>query len=359
MKIGIVTIWDNTNLGNRLQNYALYSILSQKFGCDVVTLHTDPSKKPTVLQRIKELIAVKSCIIPEFAERRFGINFVRYSRFKDWNKRIPEITYYETACIPTNIDDEFDFFVSGSDQIWNYTLGEERLYNNFLQFASPNKRIAVSASIGLDHIGEEWQDYYANCLKEYRAISVREERAKYVIKVVSGRSSEVISDPVMVLDAEEWRKVSKKPRIDLNKEYILVYMLGSVGEETKKKINNWKTKRNCEVYDVLDRSVLSLYSSGPAEFLSLIDKAKLVVTDSFHCAAFSIIFSTPFVVTNRSDQLLNMGSRLDTLLNKYHLEDRREERVGDPFICDFDNSKEIIKAEKEKFLNYIRVSMSI
>ena len=39
MRIGIVTIYDNTNMGNRLQNYALQQVL-RRYADDVVTIET-------------------------------------------------------------------------------------------------------------------------------------------------------------------------------------------------------------------------------------------------------------------------------------------------------------------------------
>ena len=38
MKIGIVTIVDYTNYGNRLQNYAVSYVLHNKYVCKVMTL---------------------------------------------------------------------------------------------------------------------------------------------------------------------------------------------------------------------------------------------------------------------------------------------------------------------------------
>ena len=44
MKIGIVTIVDYTNYGNRLQNYAVYYVLHKRYGCKVKTLATHKEK---------------------------------------------------------------------------------------------------------------------------------------------------------------------------------------------------------------------------------------------------------------------------------------------------------------------------
>ena len=44
MKIGIVTLFDSTNFGNKLQNYALQEILKQ-YAEDVVTIKNKPFPK--------------------------------------------------------------------------------------------------------------------------------------------------------------------------------------------------------------------------------------------------------------------------------------------------------------------------
>ena len=354
MKIGIVTIWDDTNLGNRLQNYAMSFILSQKMGHEVVTLRSLPLKKSNLFLRIKERIALAICIFPHLAAKRFGVDTVRYSRINKWNRRIASEVFLETKEIPRTANDQFDYFISGSDQIWNYTFSAGRFHDYFLQFADPGKRIAVSASIGLNSINEEWKDFYAEQLKSYKAISVREDRAKQIVEELSGRPAAVIADPVMAMDIEDWRKVEKKPKIDLKKKYILVYVLGTISHEVEVKINKWEVEGNCIVYNMFDKKKVELFTCGPAEFLSLIENAELVVTDSFHCSAFSIIYNTPFVVIKRNDNGQDMGSRLDTLLQKYALNNRREEKVEDVFQCDFSYANSVMKQEQNKFIKFLQ-----
>lgn len=358
MKIGIVTIWDDTNLGNRLQNYAMSYILSKKMGCEAVTLRSLPLKKQTPVQQLKEKIMLGICTFPRMAAKRFGVGAVRYSKINKWNKQIPSRVFLETKEIPHTIDNEFDYFVSGSDQIWNHTFSASRFHDFFLQFADPQKRIAVSASIGLDSVSEEWKGFYARQLKSYRAISVREERAKQIVEELSGRTATVVSDPVMVLDIEDWRDVERRPNVALDKDYILVYVLGTLSQEVKEKINQWGKRGKCSIYNMLDKEVPELFTCGPAEFLSLVENAKLVVTDSFHCSAFSILFSKPFVVIKRNDRNRDMGSRLDTLLQKYALDDRREENVEDVFHCDFSYAKSVVEQERQEFMAFLSKSLT-
>ncbi len=40
----------------------------------------------------------------------------------------------------------------------------------------------------------------------------------------------------------------------------------------------------------------------------------MICTDSYHGSIFSIIYNKPFVVFDREDNIVNMNSRLETLL---------------------------------------------
>ena len=73
----------------------------------------------------------------------------------------------------------------------------------------------------------------------------------------------------------------------------------------------------------------NIKSVGPREFLSLIQHADYVITDSFHCTAFSIIFkkkfySIPFRFTE---------SRVTNMLSDFEL-DRRLTETSDISIDD-------------------------
>ncbi|WP_411711212.1 hypothetical protein [Levilactobacillus brevis] len=47
-----------------------------------------------------------------------------------------------------------------------------------------------------------------------------------------------------------------------------------------------------------------------------------MVTDSFHGAALSIIFKRRFIIADREDRMLNMNSRILTLLDRMDLTER-------------------------------------
>ena len=173
------------------------------------------------------------------------------------------------------------------------------------------------------------------------------------MKDLLGKDVPVLIDPVMMLSKDEWLEVSKKPRVDCSKPYILKYYLEDELEEDK--IDVWAKKNNYEVYELLNDQIPELYSAGPGEFISLISNATLICSDSFHCIAFSIIFSKPFIVYNRRGKDTYMSSRLDTLLKKFGFQNRWKHLLNESeyLNCDYELVEELLKTEQQKFAEYI------
>ena len=358
MKIGIVTIMDYTNYGNRLQNYAVSHVLRKKFDCDAVSLSSykeKPFYDGHYITWLKYQIARKFCVFPDLAEKRFGPNITRSNNFRTWSrKHIPTRNFYMSKCLPESLNRKYDMFLAGSDQIWNYRFSGTKYDDYFLKFAEYKKKAAISGSFGVEAIPEEWKQTYINGLSGFAYISVREDAGARIVKDLFGREVPVLVDPVMLLSQKEWLKVAKKPRVDVSKPYILKYYLGDEAEGEK--IDHWAKENGYEVYELLNDKIPELYSAGPGEFISLIANASLVASDSFHCIVFSIIFRKPFLVYARLGSGNYMTSRLDTLLDKFGFEKRWKHlmKPEEYLACDYSKVDEIMTAEQAKALNYIQ-----
>lgn len=361
MKIGIVTIVDYTNYGNRLQNYAVYYIL-KKMGCRAITLISfkeKPFLNGQVITWLKRLILKQLCRFPKLAEKRFDSSNIRWANFLLWSKNIPTRKFYNVNMIPNKVNDKFDLFIAGSDQIWNYHFSSGKFNDYFLKFASNNKKIALSGSFGVDDIPAEWKRSYIDSLSTFSHISVREKTGQTIIKQLIGKDVPVLIDPVMVLSKEEWLKVAKPPRVNVSKPYVLKYYLGDESEDDK--IDSWAYQNGYEVYELLNENKPYLYSSGPGEFISLIKDASLICSDSFHCIAFSILFSRPFIVYSRLGKANDMSSRLNTLLATFNFERRWKSLLTEDefLLCDFSNVDKIIDKEKKRFINYLTRALGL
>lgn len=356
MRIGIVTIVDYTNYGNRLQNYAVYYILKKRFRCKAITLvayEEKPFYNGEYIAWIKNQIVKYLCLFPVFAEKRFGNSVTRWANFRIWSKLIPTKNYYKHKKLPNSINSKFDTFIVGSDQIWNYRFSSHKFHDYFLSFVESGKKNAISGSFGVESIPVEWKQTYIDGLRGFSHISVREDAGQVIIKDLLDIDVPVLIDPTMMLSKEEWLKVSKKPRVDCSKPYVLKYYLGD--EDDNDKIDIWAKENGYEVYELLNENIPELYSAGPGEFISLISNASLVCSDSFHCIVFSIIFFKPFIVYARRGSGNYMTSRLDTLLGKFGFQNRWKHLLSenDYFNCDFAPVKELLEKEQQKFMEYL------
>ena len=349
MKVGIVTITELDNFGNRLQNYALQEVL-KGFGHTVETIPNliiyKKRKNPLykILRRIigslKWLLLKNRDIISglEKQERfsRFDSQFFRFSTKRS--------TIYH---IPRNLDNDYDAFVAGSDQIWNSYF----LFNfefNFLRFAQDYKRVSYAASFGTDHVKEEYVEQFTHYLSEMAHISVREITGKKIVESLTNKTATVVLDPTMLFDGSYWAKVEKKPAWIIDGNYILTYYLGQIqGRKTmfNRLFDENEKYKSYRIIDIFDPNIPEQYAITPDEFLWLIHHAALVVTDSFHGTVFSILFGTPCCSSPRIDCGASMQSRVDSL---FELLDIQREK----FITDVKEQPDVyVKLEEYRHLS--------
>ena len=314
-KVGILTINDDNNYGNRLQNYATQEVLKRR-GLKVETIkNLYIYKGISYLKSLIKLMMKKYIIFLPMSKR--------YHNFMNFDKNISYSKYIiNKENIPSSLANDYDFFITGSDQVWNPNF--ERMSNiDFLQFAPKEKRNSLSASFGIEKIPEDLEEKAKEGLEGLKNISVREEKAKEIVEKLTKRKDvEVLVVPTMMLNKEEWTKVAKKPKMLKSKKYILNYFLGELSTERKQAIEKLAKENDCEVINILDKES-PFYTCGPSEFIYLEKNAFFICTDSFHSCAFAILFQKPFMVFEREKKgVCNMNSRIETILKNFFLEDR-------------------------------------
>ena len=352
-KIGIITINDNDNYGNRLQNYATQEVMKM-IDCvpETFLYKVRPYNKDCkILQKIKLCLKKYS----KNMKRKRLYNFMRFNKNITFSYDIDKKGIYNIK------QDEYDYFITGSDQVWNATQG--RLTDvDLLSFANGNKRISFAASFGINELPEEYKEKAKREMLKYKAISVREDAGKDIITSITGRNDvEVLIDPTMMISASDWDKIAKKPSmLKKDQRYILNYFLGKCNRDYMDEINRVAKQNNCIVINIFDKET-GFFGCGPSEFLYLEKNAFLVCTDSFHSCVFSIIYDTPFIVFDRNDNLIPMNSRLDTLLSKFELENRKfNGSISDDLLkCDYSNAKKILEKEKEKSKKFLCKALDI
>lgn len=134
-----------------------------------------------------------------------------------------------------DLHDKLDYVVCGSDQIWNFDFPYVREHTvPFSQNLLNQKKNSFSASIGTNDIRDDSRQDFIDGINGMKAISVREERGREIIKELTGRDVPVTVDPTLLLSRGEWREIEKKPSfVGENDRYLLTYFLGGCSEEVR------------------------------------------------------------------------------------------------------------------------------
>ncbi|MBT1165074.1 polysaccharide pyruvyl transferase family protein [Bifidobacterium felsineum] len=334
MKIGILTFTDGTNLGQRLQNYALQTLL-EEHGCHAYTIRqSHPS--PLIKRLLK---SSRDCALHH---SRFVAERKRESNFEAFNNQF--IRFYEKTLNFKNpnssICNDFDAFIVGSDQIWNPMspfVGD----NFFLRFAPYEKRLTYAPSFSVENIPEKFMYQYRKRLEGFRYLSVREHRGAQIIQTITGRNATVVLDPTLMINRKHWEGVSTPYGQAPDKPFILSMFLGG--------------KPSTSVHEISEHLHLSVFSIdsltniNPSQFLGALRQASLVLTDSYHVTIFSILFNVPFVNFNRTGSL-NMNSRFETLYQNLGINRRfwGTFELGDIMSVDFDTIREHLECKRKE-----------
>lgn len=373
-KVAVITLCGTRNYGNRLQNYALQEIL-KSLGCEVDTLF--PCKKKTFIER-----AVKSAAKVILIKNETGIHIKTLADWRlQWqehkmrprenaikkfeNQYIKLQPVYEKSFIfQPDLNPKYDFFIAGSDQVWNPLFwGEKATHprwksnNYFLEFAVPEKRVAYAASFGISRVPEEWKAEMTEEFSKFKAISVRETAGAKIVKELIGKDVPVLLDPTLLLSAEHWRSIETH-RLTGSERYVLAFFLGPQPKEVYAQVQEKAKELDAQIIEMMDPHS-QYFAQGPDGFLEMVDHAQLVFTDSFHAAVFSILFHKPFYIhqrhlTDHSD----MGSRVETLLQKTALTERV--LAGQlPTNADFEKADRMLVEERKRAIQYLSDALNL
>lgn len=333
-KIGILTFYyNNSNYGGLLQAYALQKyvaslgVQAEQICYDFQT-YRKKSFKDYIRSLIKKLIRDNNNI-----DEIFNLNIEsRNRKFKDFEKAIPHSkTVYHYQSIK-DANSEYDFFICGSDQIWNdWGLRDDVVKNFALDFVHSKNKMSYAASFGSSSISDYHKDLLRKNILELSCVTVREENGLAILEKMNRMDGKVVVDPVFLLSRGDWAAIAEEA-VGLPDDYACLYFLGDLNEKCEYIYRFFKTRKietvmfphiNHYKKDDEAHTGFDCYG-GPSEFIGAIKKSKLVLTDSFHAMVFSLIFNKEFYVIER-DTLIkgnSMSSRITSLLKKLDLSER-------------------------------------
>lgn len=314
MKVDILTFSHAINRGAHMQCYALQTVL-RSMGHRVEVIHIElPVQGLSWKGRLDR-----------YMQNR------QNERFR--KKYYPEVTpTYRSAQELRRNPPAADVFVVGSDQVWNPVLtkafGTEAF---FLDFVPPGcKKIAYAASFGASvwtSTGKRKDEEIGRLLREFDAIGVREMDGVEICENKFGLTGVIpVIDPVFLLEDYTPLVPSTSGK---SVDEVMCYPL-CTNEETKQvflevsadlKLKPVSYSRSIRGGNIKVR----LFASIP-EWLNAIARSQIIVTNSFHCMAFGILFRKKFIVT---PPLPGRESRMLSMLNRLGIENRYVKSTAD------------------------------
>lgn len=371
-KAAVITFHASHNYGSVLQAYALQTLLTQLVGnCEIINLRTERQKDLyTVFTKRKGL---KYCLKNLTHALYYFALKQKYNRF---NQFITE-QLKTTSQIYLSLDDlqnesfNYDYYICGSDQIWNPNPVDFD-WSYYLPFVKKGKKISYAPSFG--PIGkipnEEIRTRIADYLASFDSLSVRELKSQQIVQELSHKEVPIVLDPTLLLTPADWEYLlqDKKYKNEKykNKDYILLYTLYAnpqIISLTKFFSRYFKMPivitNFSNQYDVLT-PFKKQYDVGPIEFLTVLKNAKIVLTSSFHGTVFSILFNKPFFTFegNKDARIHNLLSLTD-LTNRSINSNNVLNQLEHTYDIDFERAQKLLENEKNKSLAYLRNALEI
>ena len=389
-KVGILTFHRAINYGAVLQAYALQSkVMDLGFDAEIIdygaigVLDESPIKK-NVFQRIFDYIVgpvsrfrhlmrrVEVLLILRVENRLFRKDIEKqaaaFSEFERDQLNISENSYHAGQDLE-GVELHYNGIITGSDQVWNPLITQCDLAY-FLNFIDDNnKKISYAPSFGNENIPEDFKGKIVHELKNIKCLSVRETAGAEIIKNISGRDAQVVVDPTLLLSSEEWQRII--PEAKINEPYIFCYALLGNAEISRlcrrlSSITGFKIVRVSLYHtefqrtkEYFDGSTTYVNDAGPLEFLSYLNNASLVVTNSFHGTVFSINFKKDFYVLPPEHSIV----RILNMLSLYGLNDRligNGVKLPDEndISIDYSNVETVIKCERNRSIEFLKESLN-
>lgn len=290
--VGIVTFYKANNYGAVLQCYALSETIKQ-LGAEPRLIETPTLNTPkTLRERIRKALLDHS-----------------FSDFKA--NRLPKLALGETPNI----------LVFGSDQIWNPDITKEAsLFYLGEGISNDIAKISYAASAG-GQVPQLSDERSIELLSKFSAISVRESGDQHALKhLLPNKTIDLVADPSLLLDSGSYTKLADNWNHEDN--HLTVYLFNK-NRRIYEDVNRIRKALRCEsalLNEVkLYRGLRSIAYPSVGKWLSSIINSKYVITDSYHCMIFSILFRKNFVVSVANKSRI---SRVTSILEILGLKER-------------------------------------
>lgn len=353
--VAVSTFCSWASYGSMLQAYALKQTL-KNMGCDSYILIDRVVATPEMKCRIPGTLNPAALLRGYLNHRFLGDVSKQYQKNNQFLRDNVDIIYYNGYQDLALNYLEADYYLAGSDQVFNPNNPQPGFYFEYIPDKS--KLLTYACSMGTTRVSPDREAVFAERLRSFRRISVREtDNIPVLRKYHPDAQYQTNIDPTFLLSARQWREKEKKYPIE--GKYILVYPL-YWDKSLNRQLKALKRKSGLKLVGVFSSGFNTiacdekLYDVGVDEFLWLVDHAEAVITSSFHGAAFASIFEKKVCLVTNPD----MPSRLDNLADLLGIP---RCAIADVLLQHRDDTRarEVIRAEQEKSIHYLEEILDV
>lgn len=377
MNIAITTWHSGPNAGTFFQLYGLYKYLENR-GHHVEVINYSNADKDFIPRGWYYYLSQPLALLKRKIERRKYAKasikaeapfkdqlHIRSARFREMYNLMNFTEKVESDEDFDKLNNRFDIFVVGSDQIWNASMLNRRY---FLNYVHPDKiKVAYCPSMGSGTVLKQQREVFKYYLKDFNYIATRELKLKQILTPLLSHPVEHLLDPSMLYPREEYLKMAHLPEQFESKKYLLCYFMPK-NDFHAKQAQKFAEERGLNLvimamnpYSFMVKEAEIYAAAGPKEFVGLIANATVVFSSSFHCTIFSImlhkdlyVFEQPF-----TNSISNINQRYTEQLETYGMTHRyirwgKEITDKNKEPIDYDNVENIFQdrlAKSYAFLN--------
>jgi len=318
MKILTITLHSSQNSGSALQAFALQNFLESK-GYDTQIIDYRPKYVSAGKNKLRVMVG-KVLFFPYYISRTLKFSSFVKTYMKLTNKRYRK--YKQLADNPPNAN----IYITGSDQLWNYSYECGRDDAFYLKFVKNGRKMSYAVSIGRENVPESEIKWISNNVSDFDFVSVREKTSQALLQNNGVLNVSHVCDPTLLVNEKEYRKMT--PNVDYGK-YVAVYLVNK-SDLLDDLVVNLKDRFGYKIIQLGGFSKkckcdIHLKDMGPCEFLGLIANAEFVIASSFHATIFSHIFKKKFAVLLPESNATRMEQFLEiTNLNDRNIKDKSD-----------------------------------
>lgn len=251
--------------------------------------------------------------------------------------------------------DEYDLVLVGSDEVWNmrhpWYGGKAIFYGEGVR---ARRLASYAASFGNHDASEGLHEWWADGLRRFDAISVRDDNARAMVRNALGIEPTLVLDPCLQFPPQV--APAQEPE-----SYAAVYG-HNFPERYARGVRDWADRRGVKLISIGYRNDWAdeqRIDAGPDDFAALIAGSQAVATNFFHGTVFALLNARPFAAvtsTYRSNKLRDLMSKLGGeahLISETDGADRFDTLLGTPLDPAITQRIAALRVQSSAFLDHV------